>query len=699
MTARPRMHPLTLTVVPLISIAFGAGAQTHLPTVEVTSSKIERELDRSSSTVSVISAADLRARGAKDLRTALALVAGVEASPGGDGGPAASVPALWGLREFDAFLLLVDGTPWGGAFVPALTSLDLNGVERIEVMRGGAPVSYGATSFVGVIHVIHYAPGKAPNRVAVGVGSRGSARAELSWSPDNEAAALQQSVIATLEKQELAPDRSGYDRAHLLYRAGTEVAGGQLQFNGDVSSLRQDPTSPTPREGPVLSARVPENANTNPSDAHMDEDRIALSASFVRDLALGQWNTSATYTHTRNDITRGFLREGFSDGSTINADGYRQDREIDDFYFDSHIRTEASDRAVVLWGFDYLYGNGEQESDNFEYAVRPDGRNAPSSHSRPIDESTESEDRRHFAGAYVQFDYAINDNWSVDAGVRANFTRETREGGEIAADGSESEAGSEHANESRLTGALGTSYRFWQSGEDTLVAYANYKDTFKPAVVDFGPEAEAEILEPEEATSGEIGLRGRNADGRLEWDASVFYMEFSNLVVPQNVNGSPGLTNAGNQYFKGAELEAHYALADAWSLSGSWSHHQARFLDYVRLFGSTPTQLRGKQQELTPQHLSSLSLAYMPASGFEAYVTGAYVGDRYLNKRNTAPASPYTTVDAGVGYHSGHWEVRVDAFNLTDRRDPIAESELGDGQYYRMPARSEWVTLSYDFGT
>ncbi len=44
-------------------------------------------------------------------------------------------PALWGLREFDAFLLVVDGVPWGGAFNPALTTLDLTNVERIDVLR------------------------------------------------------------------------------------------------------------------------------------------------------------------------------------------------------------------------------------------------------------------------------------------------------------------------------------------------------------------------------------------------------------------------------------------------------------------------------------------------------------------------------------------------------------------------------------
>jgi len=33
-------------------------------------------------------------------------------------------------------------------------------------------------------------------------------------------------------------------------------------------------------------------------------------------------------------------------------------------------------------------------------------------------------------------------------------------------------------------------------------------------------------------------------------------------------------------------------------------------------------------------------------------------------------------------------EIRVDGRNLTDRRDAVSESEFGDAQYYRMPART-----------
>jgi outer membrane receptor protein involved in Fe transport len=74
-----------------------------------------------------------------------------------------------------------------------------------------------------------------------------------------------------------------------------------------------------------------------------------------------------------------------------------------------------------------------------------------------------------------------------------------------------------------------------------------------------------------------------------------------------------------------------------------------------------------------------------------------YVGDRFLNKRNTALADAYTTWAAGIGYHFGHWTIRVDGENLNDERPPVAESELGDAQYYRLPARTTRLTLAKSF--
>jgi len=68
-----------------------------------------------------------------------------------------------------------------------------------------------------------------------------------------------------------------------------------------------------------------------------------------------------------------------------------------------------------------------------------------------------------------------------------------------------------------------------------------------------------------------------------------------------------------------------------------------------------------------------------------------------LDKRNRALASPFTTVDIGVGYRVDRWELRLDGRNLGDARDPISESELGDAQYYRLPARRFDFTVGVRF--
>lgn len=677
-------------------------APDRLDTIEVTSTKLPLALRDSAASVSVVSGDELRARGANDLRTALSLVVGVDIAPGGDGGPAASVPALWGLREFDAFLLVVDGVPWGGAFVPALATLNLYNVERIEVLKGAAPVSYGATSFVGVIHVIHYGAGQGPASIEAGVGSRGSAHVALALPLSNTDAGIASSLLVDAEKRELSADRTGYDRSHLLYRLAAAAGEGKFTLDFDATMLRQDPASPHPREGRTLTGRFPLDANVNPRDGQIDENRVQLALGYTRETGLGEWDTRLAAARSDGDITRGFLREGFADdGTTVNADGYRQDRETREVYFDTHITTRLASNATLVWGVDHMNGEGEQESRNFEYAVLPNGRNAPDSHTLPIDEATELEDRRDFSGAYADFHLSPTERWHVQIGARFNHTREKRTGAEIAFDNGapvEAEGETQKRNDTRWSGALGTSYRIWQDGRDGVNLFASYRNAFKPAVIDFGPEAENDILDPEYARSVEFGAKGEHADGRFDWELAMFRMNFRNLVVAQNVNGSPGLTNAGNERFRGAELETRYALTDTLSLRANYAYHDARFTDYAQLFGSTLTQLRGKLLELSPQHVGALGLLYLPAEGFNASIVADYVGKRFLNKRNTAPAVAYTVVDAGIGYRMDAWELRLDGYNLGDRRDPVAESELGDAQYYRMPARTYELSFRYRFG-
>ena len=695
MTHRPRFF--SAGHAGLILALFGGAAQAEiveLDPVQVTATRSEEKVDSVPASVSVVTDAQMRAHGAHDLRSALSLLAGIEITPGGDGGPAGSVPAFWGLREFDAFLLVVDGVPYGGAFNPQLTTLSLENVERIEVLRGAAPVMYGATSFVGVIQVLHYAPGHTRRHAAVSAGRYDSFGASISADVGNEA--LPQSFTLASERHGLSDRSAGYTRNHLLYRLGADIAGGKFSLDLDGTMLNQDPNSPSPRAGKILDPLIPIDANHNPSDGKLDESRFQLVSRYSHPTRLGEWDTTFSAAHTHGEFTRGFLSDDYPDDPPDNAEGFSQQRRLEDLYFDTHLIAHPGEHLTWSTGFDWLYGRAHYANEIFEYHVGLDGSGRPASDTLPVLDEPAGSDTRSFYGVYTQADWEASERVDVLAGLRLNHTRETMVGEEDV-EGGEPIPATAHRNKTRLSGMLGASFHLWREGKDSLTLYADARNTYKPAAVDFGPEAEAEILQPETATSFEVGLKGYLLDGALDWDLSVFSMHFNNLLVAQAVDGLPSLVNAGKENFKGAELELGYRVNDDLRLAAHYTYHDARFGDDVQLFDDVPTQLRGKRLEMSPQHLGGVGLSYAPAHGWQASVMANYVGDRFLTKRNTASAGAYTTYDASIGYRFDRCELRLNGSNLGNRRNPVAESELGEGQYYRLPARFVELSLGFDF--
>ncbi len=700
LTARPASRWVLFAALAASSVS-RLGAQVDPPatptipppivseTIQVVATREAEPVDPVPASVTVIPGDDLRMRGADDLPSALALVAGVSIAPGGDGGPASAIPEFWGLREFDAFLLMVDGVPWGGAFNPALDSLDLNAIERIEILRGPAPVMYGATSFVGVINVVHFTAGEGQRSATAWVGSRSSGGASV-YLPFAATGAYRQSLSANFDTNGSSADRAGFDRGHLLYRGALAAGGGNFRFDFDATFLRQDPLSPHPREGRTLSPLVPTDANHNPRDAKLDENRFHFVTGYDRAVASGDWTTTLALSRTDRNLTRGFL--GALDNAVDpNAAGFSQDQSQTDVYFDSHWARHLSPQVDLLVGLDYLYGKGESTGENFDYHVNLDGSHPQASGDVPVQETTGLDDKRGFGGVYAQVEWTPVLRLRFDVGGRFNFTdeKQSNEGGD-----------SSSRSVNRGSGTIGVSFQALGSATDGdgIWLFADYRDAFKPAAVDFGPEAEAvDILKPETASTYEGGVKGRMLSGRFEWQASVFQMDFDNLVTSVVRDGRPLLINSGQERFKGYELEGSYRLNEDLRFQASYSHHDSKFVDFVQLFDDVPTQLAGKRLEMAPRELAALGITYYPVRGFNAWANWNHVGERFLDKRNRALASAFDVYAAGVGYRFDAWRISVLGDNLTDARDPVAESEFGDAQYYLQTARSYELRVSFDF--
>ncbi len=652
-----------------------------LPPVEVVATRRPEAPHDVPASIEVISGADLRARGVATLRDALALAAGVAIAPGGDGGPASAVPEFWGLREFDAFLLVVDGVPWGGALNPALATLNLRDVERIEILRGPAPVTYGATSFVGVIHVVHTAAAATSRTLAAHGGSYGSGGVSTDFGVPSTGAWKSRGSV-DLDRQKFKDDRTSSSRGHVLWRTARTDGEKSSWITGDLNFLRQDPASPHPREGPALSTAVPLDANHNPDGAFLNETRFAVSGGWQRPMKHGSlWGTTLSFTHSGQRMFRGFLTD--ISNSANNASGFKEDIDVNDIYADSHIIWSGASPVRFMTGADALFANGEAKGATFTYTVPLSGATAAAV-PEPTTLGLDAGNRRLFLGAYGSAEWRPNERVTVSGGLRLNATSERRGEGET-------------VSHSRLSGSLGVLLGLWEKDANHVRLFANFRDTFKPAAFDFSLAENEGVLDPETSRSYEGGLKVSALDGRLDIEASGFRMDFKNLVTATIVNNLPALINAGSTRFQGLELAADLRLPHAVFARATYSFHDGKFVDFVQDFGGTLTQLAGKRVEMSARGLMSAGLSLSPDVGFIANANLNYTGSRYLNMRNTALAAKFLTVDAGIGYRIRSAEFRLDGRNLSNRRDAVSESEFGDAQYYRMPARTvqAGVVLTY----
>ena len=684
-------------------LAWADDQATQIGTVEVTATPIPEHLGSVPQSVDVITHDQLVALHATDLRSALMMVAGVDIGPSGDNGPAASVPQFQGLAEFDAFLLLVDGVPMGGAFNPDLTTVDLTGVDRIEVIRGSAPVKYGATSFVGVINIIHAKAGAAGGSASASFGSYGTKSLGVT-APLLTDGPVKQTIIADYRDQGLSDARAGWDRYHILSRTAIDTDGNQFRLDLDAMQVRAQPGSPSPLApgDTVLSPLVPVDSNANPSNAKMDEDRVSFTIADDADLKWGTWSTvlSDTFTHQHN--IRGFLRsDQLTDDGSPNADGFDQDRQRADLYFDSHVLFDAQPELSFVLGFSYLYGNGQERSNNDEYFIHLNGVNPPSTATLPVDETTSFTDLRSFTGIYGSVDWTFAPRWDFQAGLQLNHDVENSAAADFSYHPAPGAAfGGDHRSDTRPSGMLALSYQAWAVGADDLIVYGNYRNTFKPAAIDFGPEYTPRLLQPETAQQYEFGLKGHLMDGRFDWEASSFLTNMNNTVVNADINGLPGITNGGQQRFEGVELEADWRVTDDLRWQTAYSYHRATYRNFLHDTDGTVaglTQDAGNRLELSPLDLFSTGLFYMPAQGFTANVVIRYVGSRFYDPENSVSAPAYTTYDAGVGYRFGKWSLNLQGRNLNDTRPPVSNSELGDSQSYLLPARFFELSATVDF--
>lgn len=636
--ARAVVHVGATLCVPLLAVGAQASRDTtRLPSVVVTADRLERPISATTSAVTVLNGATLRAAGVTHVVDALRSVPGLSLARAGSNGAQSSIFLRGG--ESDYVRVLVDGVPMndpGGAI--DLGALTVDNIERIEVVRGPASVLYGSDAVTGVIQLFtRQAQHRLQSSLAVRAGTYGARVGEAS--------------VGT---------RGGIGSATL--GVAHHATNGMLPFNNayrnDVAGARGDAVIGGVRG--MLTVRHSDNAFRYPTDgagaivdrnARRGERRFSSAAELSRMFGArvqGSLALSALEVHGRTvDPSDGA-------GDTLGFYAYRARGAV---------RRRGAEARLVMRPLD-----GHAISLGVEYAGE---------HQRSADSSNYDVSLNRFAASRIT--RAAVAQWVGDVG-RVSFS-----------------AGGRYDDNDTYgafrTARAGVATRLWQGGRARAALGSSFKaptflETFSTAF-SVGNTA----LTPERSRAWEVGIDQGLAGERLQLAVTFFDQRFRDLIQYTYVSPTtPNYFNVAAASSRGLEVELRGDAARGVSFWGNATALRTRVDDAGFQSGAGATFVQGGRLLRRPPLTVSggVQLQRLPHTRLDLALTRVGVRDDRDFSGFPATAvelAAYTRADIGGEYAlapgAGFWRSTV----LTVRLENVFGAGYEEIANFRAPGR------------
>lgn len=661
-----------------------------LPTILVIGSKTE-DRQRLPAANTLVTAEELRIQQPRSTEEALRGVPGVSIKPEEETAIVGNI-GIRGLSSSDyKTLILEDGVPVApGLFVgngryynPRVQRMD-----GIEVLRGAGSLRYGPSTIGGVINYVTKNP-EPGIKVDLHTGSFNTHEWGVEAGGQADSGDATFGAVISRVKSDGFMDKE-FSMRDIMLKAGL-VFGGNQRVGLKYTDYQNDANisyrgvflaeyeagsdrNPAPDDWFLTGRR---SVDLNHEWAINDQLRlntIAFSSELYRDYWRFATNNAASaaarrwiYTDSLNGNNRAFERLG-----------------IDSRLFLQHETFGFINEAEV--GLRFM---SEEMHDVTIAATRASQRSGTVN--REVIDAADS------WSMHLQNRFLLTDRLALTAGLRAEVYEQTRH------DLRRTEAQGNRAktNNTELLPGVGFTWSF----SDQIQGFANAYKAFSPALNgDALNGLDDQELSAERSINMEAGIRGSAGD--LEYEATIFRMDFDNQIIPANSNSQFQVTNGGETLHQGLELGVGTRLRGGFSVDANLTYiADAKFVgDRFSRAGALTTP-NDNRVPYTPEWIANLVVSYERGplrSSVRVHHTGSQFTDA-LNTRAinesltgffTGEINSYTLADVSMLYRlNDRLEFGVTVKNLADERY-IASLRQG---IYVGPERSYDVGISYRF--
>jgi len=612
-------------------------------------------------------------------------------------------------------------------------NFDMFDLERIEVLKGPQGTLFGRNAIGGAINVVTSKPSDTFGvKAALTVGNEGILRYQgLVTGP------LTENLSGKLVFNHREHD--GFVRNTLLEKdvANEDYSSvrGQLQLSLDsskwlLSADYMDDDRDAQGRAPIangnfdyvgtaieLGAGRP-GTNASPIDGFSKREVTGISLQGDIEFDKGVFTTITGFRNTESAFNMESIGAPAGGGYDLDAGVFGVDvnddidEEVDTFSQELRWTSETGGSFDYVAGLYYF----TEDTDRVEQ-FKLDRNTVATGQVMVGNEYTRTQNETTSYAAYGQGNWHLNDRWTLTAGGR--FTKDERDYIATAVNCglSEEEKAAAGFPNFEPCGSVGSSLSIiaevfelpasdsWTDfspmlsaqfrANDELMYFGTISTGYKSggfAGSQGVAVAATNPVNPEDVINYELGFKGEFVNNTLRINASVFFMDYTDLQVvrfgpvPGSAFGTFQTTNIGSADIKGLEIDYYWMATENFSVSGYYAYLDSEIDGLTLNTADGPKDFSGLPLRQSPKHSYSVVLDYKLQTGsgeFDFRAQYAFVDDQF----NDYPTLTETIIeeakllDASVTWISteGRYKLVLWGKNLTDERYITHSYRIGPG--------------------